>query len=302
MDGLETLTWIMKNHPLPVIMISSFTQDGAKETVRALELGAFDFVTKPAMTISYSLKDLTDELLKKLHAAVQSRTLKRTVSSRLPQMQVVREIPKTVQVTEPKTSRLHQLIAIGTSTGGPAALHEVLSQLDSSLDAPVLIVQHMPANFTKSLAERLNTISGLAVKEAEDGDVLQNGHAYVAPGGYHMTVRKAVNLYKVVLDQSPQVSGHRPSVNKLFESLISLRELKRHIVIMTGMGSDGAESMRKLRLAGATTTIAESEKTCIVYGMPKAAVQLDAAECSVPLYEIAKKLKEVVNARHDKFI
>lgn len=327
MDGLQTLAWIMREHPMPVIMLSSVTQSGAKETIRALELGAFDFVAKPAMTIAYSLKDLSDELLGKMHAAVQSKSFrKRTVQTtqtpqppQTPQSKSVRPVswpPSSVESTQlqpdslpvrpdkkPVTGQsITQIIAIGTSTGGPAALNQVLSQLPSGLAAPVLVVQHMPANFTRSLADRLNTISGLRVKEAEDGDLLQNGHAYVAPGGYQMTVQRAGKTYKIKIDQSPPVSGHRPSVNKLFDSLVGYRELKRHVVLMTGMGSDGAEGMRRLLDSGATTTIAESDKTCVVYGMPKAAVQLQAAQHQIPLHEIAKKLIEVVKQVHDESI
>jgi two-component system chemotaxis response regulator CheB len=153
----------------------------------------------------------------------------------------------------------------------------------------------MPANFTRSLAERLHTISALNVKEAEQDDVLLNGHVYIAPGGFHMTVRFAGGQYRIQLDQEPAISGHRPSVNKMFESLIHLHRLKRHIVLMTGMGTDGAAAMLKLKQAGASTTIAESEKTCVVYGMPKAAVQMNAAQFVLALPDIAKKIIEVVN-------
>jgi two-component system chemotaxis response regulator CheB len=275
---------------MPVIMISSYTQNGAKETIRALELGAFDFVAKPAMTLSYSLNELRDELLGKLRAAVQAKAMRRTIAIQQTSPKV-----QAIKKESPQTSSLAQIVAIGTSTGGPGALHELMGQMPGNLNAAIVIVQHMPANFTRSLAERLHTISALNVKEAEQDDILLNGHVYIAPGGFHMTLRFAGGQYRIQLDQEPPISGHRPSVNKMFESLINFHRLKRHIVLMTGMGNDGASAMLKLKQSGANTTIAESEKTCVVYGMPKAAVQLNAAQHVLALPDIAKKIIEVVN-------
>ncbi len=293
MDGLQTLSHLMSSHPVPVIMLSSFTQSGATETIRALELGAIDFVAKPAMKISYSLQELSDELIQKMRAAVTIKSINKP-------MRRMNE-PKALVI--PKSTKQHksftEIVAMGTSTGGPNALQEVVTQLPNTFAAPILIVQHMPANFTKSLADRLNTLCEVTVKEAEDGEMLQSGVAYVAPGGKHMTVKRIGEFYKIVIDNEAPVSGHRPSVNKLFSSLLSCHQLKKHIVIMTGMGNDGAEAMLALRKAGAQTTIAESEQTCVVYGMPKAALQMKAAEFSLPLHEIAKKLIEVVKQHND---
>ncbi|MEO3945084.1 CheB methylesterase domain-containing protein [Gorillibacterium sp. CAU 1737] len=187
------------------------------------------------------------------------------------------------------------LIAIGTSTGGPRALHAVLTALPGNLNAPVLVVQHMPPKFTKSLAERLNANSAITVVEAADGMTVEKGTAYIAPGGQHMLmIRDDKGQYRIKLTLDDPVSGHRPSVNVMFESLLSFTELKRYVVLMTGMGSDGAKGMQALALSGAAATIAEAEETCVVYGMPRAAVQLECVTHILPLHEIPGKLSVMI--------
>ncbi|WP_058303949.1 CheB methylesterase domain-containing protein [Gorillibacterium timonense] len=187
------------------------------------------------------------------------------------------------------------LIAIGTSTGGPRALHAVLTALPADLPAPVLVVQHMPPKFTKSLAERLNASSAITVVEGADGMIVEKGTAYIAPGGYHMMmVRDEAGVYRIKLTLDDPVSGHRPSVNVLFQSLLPFQELKKYVVLMTGMGSDGAKGMQALALAGSVATIAESEETCVVYGMPRAAVQLECVTHILPLHEIPGKLSVMI--------
>ncbi|SDC86823.1 two-component system, chemotaxis family, response regulator CheB [Paenibacillus sp. UNCCL117] len=315
MNGLEALRIIMKECPLPVIMLSSLTQEGALETMKALEWGAFDFVGKPSGSISLDLHKVKTMILEKLQAAV--RTKMKQISSPpeqansggLKEAQAAPAAPAPLyrrsesasassaerSAAARKQGPVQQLVAIGTSTGGPRALHQVLSGLPEGLAAPVLIVQHMPPNFTKSLSLRLDSVSGLKVVEAEDGMVLENGAAYVAPGGLHMAVaRSGAGGYRIHLSKDAPRSGHRPSVDALFESLLPLKELKRHIVIMTGMGSDGARGMKALQDAGAATTIAEAEDTCIVYGMPRAAVELNCVNHILPQQEISRKLIEVV--------
>ncbi|TVY10638.1 protein-glutamate methylesterase/protein-glutamine glutaminase [Paenibacillus cremeus] len=305
MNGLEALRIIMKENPLPVIMLSSLTQEGASETIKALELGAVDFIGKPSGSISLDLHKVKESLLEKLHIAAGTNV------SKLPKPFVapaapLKKVPVPAVVPPKMVERLQaesnttfdHLVAIGTSTGGPRALHEVLSGIPGSFPAPVVIVQHMPPNFTKSLSQRLNTISGLHVVEAENGMVLESGMAYVAPGGYHMTIaRNGTSSYKVHLSQEDPRAGHRPSVDVMFESLLPLKELKRHIVLMTGMGSDGAKGMLALKQAGALTTIAESEETCIVYGMPRAAVELKCVTHVLPQQEIARQLIHSVNTK-----
>lgn len=190
-----------------------------------------------------------------------------------------------------------QLVAIGTSTGGPRALHEVLTKLPADFPAPILVVQHMPPKFTKSLAQRLDSFSEIRVCEAQDGDILEAGTAYIAPGGKHMTLAKGTQgTYRIALTDEEPRSGHKPSVDRLFESLLGLQKLKRHIVLMTGMGSDGAKGMKALRDDGAVVTIAEAEQTCIVYGMPRSAVELGAASHVLDLQRIGPALVQEVIA------
>jgi two-component system chemotaxis response regulator CheB len=302
MNGLEALRHIMQEAPTPVIMVSSLTQEGAAETIRALELGAVDFICKPSGSISLDLYKVKQLLQEKLRAAVKANVR----GSPPPAAHAASPLrlqpppsaaassggfPQSRTVRQAGARRFEHIVAIGTSTGGPRALHQVVSQLPAELPAPILIVQHMPPNFTKSLAQRLHDASQVNVIEAEDGQALETGTAYVAPGGWHMTVqRDTAGGYRIRLTKDDPRSGHRPSVDVLFESLVPLKELKRHAVIMTGMGSDGAKGMLALRQSGAVTTIAEAEETCVVYGMPRAAVELEAATDVLRQQDIARKL------------
>ncbi|MVO99139.1 protein-glutamate methylesterase/protein-glutamine glutaminase [Paenibacillus lutrae] len=320
MNGLQALERIMEVQPTPVIMLSSLTEAGALETIRALELGAIDFIRKPSGSISLDLYKVKLLLHEKLRIAVQTRlrALPPVRSSRPYEISpkpgsapapaadrswrttaeplVERPRPSQEESGGDKTARvIRDLVAIGTSTGGPRALQCVLSALPANFAAPVLIVQHMPPNFTKSLSLRLNDQCAIRVVEAEEGQILTNGTAYVAPGGLHMTVVQSdAGDYRIALSKSEPLSGHRPSVDKMFASLLPLKNLSRHAVIMTGMGSDGARTLAELRRDGATTTIAESEETCVVYGMPRVAVENEAAMFVLPQGSIAGKLIERV--------
>jgi len=304
LNGLDALKIIMNEQPTPVVMLSSLTQDGARETITALERGAVDFVGKPSGSISLDLRKMKAVILEKLHIAVKTNATKLKTNSSAPERKTAAaSATERVKLSKPDMkppvtnapTQVSQLVAVGTSTGGPRALHQVISQIPAHFPAPIVIVQHMPPNFTKSLAQRLNSVSEITVVEAENGMVLQNGTAYIAPGGFHMTVaRNGPGMYKIHLSQDEPRNGHRPSVDVLFESLLPLKELKRHAVIMTGMGADGAKGMRALKLAGAVTTIAEAEETCIVYGMPRAAVELNCVMHVLPQQKIAWKLSQSV--------
>lgn len=298
MNGLEALQRIMIACPTPVIMLSSLTFEGANETFRALELGAVDFVQKPSGSISLDLHKVREQLLDKLRIAVKARLAPLALSNQQPvrapvqpQAQVKPQPQRRFPV--PVSGAFEHLVAIGTSTGGPRALQLVLSHIPANFPAPILVVQHMPPKFTKSLADRLDSLCAIRVVEAEDGMLLEPATAYIAPGGYHMTLVDSSG-YKLKLHQDDPRGGHRPSVDVLFDSLVPYRSLKRHIVLMTGMGSDGARGMKSLKDAGAITTIAESEQTCVVYGMPRSAVELHAADKIVPNYEIADQLVRAV--------
>jgi two-component system chemotaxis response regulator CheB len=299
MNGLEALQIIMNENPIPVIMLSSMTGIGTQDTIRALELGAVDFVRKPSGSISLDLHIVKERILDKLKIAVHAKVQ--------PLLRIRERPTVTKEMVQPSSSLLRDtdiqakvipfqhVVAIGTSTGGPRALQTVLSGLPKDFSAPVLIVQHMPPNFTKSLAIRLDTYCSLHVVEAENGMKVNAGTVYIAPGGWHMSmIQKQTNQFIIKLDKEEPRAGHRPSVEVLFESLIPLKEFKRHIIIMTGMGSDGAMSMKKLKESGANTTIAESEETCIVYGMPRAAIELGGVDYIVKQQDISKKLVELV--------
>ncbi len=306
MDGVEALRLIMEMQPTPVLMLSSLTHEGSKETMRALALGAIDFIGKPTGQFAFEISKVKEELLEKLHVAVRvnmkmqkpaspssglsNDSKKQTntiVQSRIPS--------KLAEQSKGGSSVLKQIVAIGTSTGGPKALLEVLKDIPGDFNAPIVIVQHMPPKFTKSLALRLDGACQIGVVEAEEGMILQTGMAYLAPGGYQMKIRREGGQYRIKLTEEEPRNGHRPSVDVMFESLINATELKQHVVIMTGMGSDGAKGMQMLKSSGAITTIAESQETCIVYGMPRAAVELKCADYVLPLYDIAKKLIEKVD-------
>lgn len=390
MNGIEALQIIMRDNPTPVIMLSGISEDNTRETIKALQFGAFDFIRKPSSAISNDIHQVGDFLLEKLRIAVLTKryqpiiaisekqdpievgpawaeqiikstkikpsqqeepqatplptpikdrskpndpkmvdkqTLEQTApplhkqqKSTKPEAAAPSKIKPTIAAhktvhketpvvakplhVEPPSIRkeragsplssIKHIVAIGTSTGGPRALHEVITSLPGDFPAPVLIVQHMPPKFTKSLAQRLDSFSELKVVEAEQGERVSVGVVYIAPGGFHMELAKDAAGYSILLTEQPPRNGHRPSVDVLFESLAPFRELKRHAVIMTGMGSDGAKGMKLLQGSGIETTIAEAEETCVVYGMPRSAVEAGCVDKVLPLQLIAPQLVQAV--------
>jgi len=298
MNGLDALKEIMKKCPVPVVMLSSTTQHGTENAIVAIENGAVDFVAKPSGTISLDLHKIQSELVYKVEQAamVPISKLKNPSNSKHQQETVTRastvmkesqqhqRIPTPVNTIAGKVEAARpqgewskagkKIVLIGTSTGGPRALQEVITKIPKSIQAPILIVQHMPAGFTKSLATRLDQLSEIVVKEAEQGDILQNGIAYIAPGGYHLKLRKVGTTFCIVLDnQEAPRAGHRPSVDVMFEDVSQYGDFDKIAVIMTGMGHDGSNGLKVLKNTGNVIAIAESAGTCIVYGMPKAAVE-----------------------------
>lgn len=319
MDGLNALAVIMEQCPLPVIMISSATQKGTNETIRALALGAVDFVSKAGGAIS-KIDTIKDEILAKCRLAAKAHARKNPSAAkplvykpRLPSEEATThrvEVKRRTgfvpgqrptitrpQVTEPVKKIIpgtgKKLVTIGTSTGGPQALQAVVTRLPSNLPCGVVIVQHMPAGFTKSLAERLNSISEISVKEAENDEIIRPGQVYIAPGDYHLRIFPAGGgERKIVLSQEPRVGNLRPTVNYMFESAAQFgRDLVS--VIMTGMGSDGCEGMKKIKATGGYS-IAQDENSCVVYGMPKAVVDAGLADEIRPLNKIAEAIVEAV--------
>ncbi|MBP3965238.1 protein-glutamate methylesterase/protein-glutamine glutaminase [Paenibacillus lignilyticus] len=373
MNGLEALERIMRIHPVPIIMLSSISDDGTRETIKALQNGAFDFIRKPSGPMSPDIHTVGEQLLEKLRIAVLTKrhsylfqpskpapatkkpsiakskpatisfesapsnkdefslkpvqppveeftslreqkpkhAAQEKVEKPAPSIEVNKraakkepelalptadhEIETAIKPNKPVRSRnFKHLVAIGTSTGGPRALHEVITTLPIDFPAPVLVVQHMPPKFTRSLAQRLDTFSSLHVTEAIHGERVEAGVVYIAPGGYHMELVKESGAYSIKLSEDAPRGGHRPSVDTMFESCAAFPELRRHAVIMTGMGSDGVKGMKALNDTGAETAIAESEETCVVYGMPRSAVEAGVAKSIVPLRQIATAITHAV--------
>lgn len=289
MDGLSALEIVMRDAPMPVIMLSSLTKEGADATLRALELGALDFITKPSSIFQINTQDMQQELLNKLKMAARV-SVKGRSAPRRERIPITRAPVTKLEVSgSAKEGRIKKIIAIGTSTGGPKALQDVIPNLPGNLQASVLVVQHMPPGFTKSLAERMDGISQMRVKEAEHNDVLLPGWVYIAPGDYHLRVVRDGHHYRIKLGDDGLVSGHRPSVDAMMESLANLGISEIVGVIMTGMGSDGAKGLKHLK-ENRTFVIAQDEESCVVFGMPKSAIKLEAVDKIVSLDEIADEI------------
>jgi two-component system chemotaxis response regulator CheB len=285
MDGLTFLENLMRVHPMPVVMVSSLTEKGCETTLRALELGAIDYVEKPKVDVASGTVRLGAEIIEKVkiafHAKPRGRQRQAT-AQRLAATPAKRPAGTLLKTTT------HKVICIGASTGGTEALYEVLTALPA--DTPgIVIVQHMPAGFTRSFAERLDRACQIRVKEAEDGDRILQGHALLAPGGLHMAVQRVGASHLVRVGPGQPVNRHCPSVDVLFRS--AAHHLGRNAlgVILTGMGNDGAAGLLEMRRAGART-IAEDESTCVVFGMPAEAIAKGAAEEVVPLHHVAGRI------------
>ena len=293
MDGLDALERIMEECPVPVLMLSSITKEGADATIRSLELGAIEFITKPSSIFKVNTDDVKKELHEKIKVVRKVRL--KNVKSR------PRVVSKPRTVTRPVSRRsaggeseprgeLKKIIAIGTSTGGPRALQSVIPLLPANLDASVIVVQHMPPGFTKSLADRMNSMSDLNVKEAENSDLLKPGWVYIAPGDYHLRVIKDRSGYRINLGEDPPVTGHRPSVDAMMYSLADLGTENIIGVIMTGMGADGAKGLVNIKQMNKAHIIAQNEESCVVFGMPKSAIAEGVVDKVVTLNDISTEI------------
>jgi two-component system chemotaxis response regulator CheB len=292
MDGLSALEIIMKECPTPVIMVSSLTLEGAEITLKALELGAVDFIPKEMSFISVAIAGIKDELVSK----VKSIHNNKTVVSRLGRLnsRETKLVHKTNTVTYTLPHLNYKALAIGISTGGPISLQKIIPQLSEKTKIPVFIVQHMPPKFTLSLAERLNSLSALEVKEAEDGEEVRGGVVYIAPGGLHMIATKdKFNKIVIQTTEMPKDVLHRPSVDVMLESVQKIYGKSMLGVIMTGMGKDGLEGIKKLKFAGGSC-IAQNEESCVVYGMPKAIVDNGLADIIASLEDIPKIINQAI--------
>lgn len=289
MNGFEMLKHCDKKNPIPVIMLSSLTSEGAKDTIKALEYGAVDFVTKPKNIFSVNSDEIKKELVDKIVVASKIPLHKIVVDEK-----VITSYNKKIVINKDidnKDDEVNNIITIGTSTGGPKALQKVIPKLPADINGGVVIVQHMPPGFTKSLANRLNTLSNIIVKEAEDGDILKKGVAYIAPGDKHLELRRIVkNKYRIVLTSNDPVRGHRPSVDVMFNSISKVAKCNVVGVVMTGMGADGSEGAVNLKRHNSAYIIAQDEKSCVVYGMPKAVVEKGVTDEVVSIDMISKTI------------
>ena len=301
MNGLETLQAIMDKKPTPVVMLSTKTSEGASTTMDALNFGAVDFITKPTNIFSADRDKLSSEIIKtvKNSSTVNVKTpyFKKTERVRQDEVQkgLTRNFTRFSDLGYDLGDKVKTIIAIGTSTGGPRALNQVIPEISQNINAPVLIVQHMPAGFTKSLAERLDSISKLKVTEAKDKEILKNGHVYVAPGGKQMKLRAVgADKYEIYLDDENGQNGHKPSVDSMMNSVCDLPIKNVVSVIMTGMGGDGAKGLERLKIEKNAVTIAQDKDSCVVYGMPKVAVETGKVDKVVPLNTIAVELNRIM--------
>ena len=275
MDGMQTLRLIMRNYPTPVILFSTHSTEGAYSTFKALALGALDFVAKPKDAAAGHLDAIAGQLIHKVKVA------KRAGGRRLPNPEVP-EAPQPRKKTGRPAVAPNRIVAIGISTGGPNALQYVFSQIPAEFSASIVVVQHMPEGFTDMFARRLDECSALDVHEAKSGDLLIAGRVLICPGNRHMMVRRMPRGEMVVLTDAPPINGHRPSADVLFHSVAQEFGPRTVGILMTGMGEDGAEGLGAIRDAGGMT-IAQSEETCVVGGMPRAAITKGYATKILPL-------------------
>jgi two-component system chemotaxis response regulator CheB len=298
MDGITFLENLMRLHPMPVVMVSSLTQRGAETTLRALELGAVDFVAKPKVNVAGSLVDYSDEIVAKVKMAARARVKTLTTPHTDTMLQKLSADAILPPISpRPMLRTTDRVIAIGASTGGTEALRELMAAMPP--DAPgMVIVQHIPAAFSGPFADRLDRASAMSVCEAQDGQYILPGHAYVAPGDKHLVVERDGARYRCRLSEGSPVNRHRPSVDVLFRSVAQKVGPNAVGAILTGMGDDGARGLKEMRDAGAVT-IAQDETSSVVWGMPGSAVKLGAAEHVVALRAIPKLLFSLSTAGSD---
>mgnify|MGYP003300270666 CR=1 FL=1 len=304
MNGLELMEQIRKHKiKAKVIIVSTVAKDGAYETIRALELGAFDFITKPESFYETKSASFRTKLINTIayatntHSVVTSELISSTIqkkSTAKPLKKVLENTSSTAVKSNRKSTSKKKLIALACSTGGPKALQSVIPQLPKNLDAPILIVQHMPAGFTGSLAVRLNEMSELSVKEAQDGDILESGNVYIAKGGNHMRVHKSGSRAKISIDSDEPRSGLRPCADYMYESLTDSVYDEIICVVLTGMGSDGTKGITKLKESKNIYVIAQDMETSTVYGMPKAIAVSGLTDEVLPLVKIKDAITRYV--------
>ncbi|MBO5093529.1 MAG: chemotaxis response regulator protein-glutamate methylesterase [Lachnospiraceae bacterium] len=291
MTGLQLLKELQKRKiPAKVMMASTDTKEGAKTTMDALELGALDFVHKPNNAIDCRENDFAQTFLRTLEGVVESKP---PVFGRTFAIESLKTAKQVVEIVRKHSSSIagSRIVAVASSTGGPKALHSVVTKLPKNLKAPVVIVQHMPAGFTESLAERLNSLSELTVSEGRDGETLENGHVYIAKGGRHLNIdAKAGGKHVIRYSDEPTREGVRPCANYMYESLAKSSFDEVLCVVMTGMGADGTVGIEHLKQSKKVHVIAQEQSTCAVYGMPRSVVKAGLSDQTVPLDQIAQEI------------
>ncbi len=306
MDGLDFLSRLMRLRPMPVVMVSTLTERGAEITMRALEMGAVDFVAKPRIGVSSGLKELASDIVDKIRAAAVAHVSRHALT---PDALAKRAgvapgaiahpgsvVANALTTPRPSTGRLstEKVICIGASTGGTEAIKEVLMPLPA--DAPAIVItQHMPPGFTTSFAARLDSLCRISVKEARDGERILPGHAYIAPGGKQFRIDRSGSNYVAVVEDTEPINRHKPSVEVLFKSAARVLGPNAVGVMLTGMGGDGAQAMKEMRDAG-SHNICQDEASCVVFGMPRMAIQAGAAHEVLPLKQIPVALMEKLSA------
>ncbi len=287
-DGLTALTYIMNEIPTPVVIISAHISSGSANALKALELGAVETISKPSGQISLDIEQMEGEIVRKVKFASRVNVRQvREVFNRISR--------KPGPTAESRRTNLSRVVAIGSSTGGPKAIKEVLPYFPADIPAAFLIVQHMPPSFTGSMAERINWITKIEVKEAEEGDVINPGFAYIAPGGFHMLVEKSGEQEIIRLHQGPKVNSVRPSITLMMNSAAECFGSKCIGVLLTGMGQDGVEGMRSIKRAGGVT-FAEDESTCVVFGMPRVAIQEGVVDKVLPIHHMGLEIMKTIKA------
>jgi len=305
MDGLELLDKLQEEKIKPtIIMVSTLTTKDAEVTILAMERGAVDFVTKPTNVLEAKGNDFKQNLLSVLNAVIASKSYIRpratqSTATSSPMTSTVRPVERKLRTeTTPRKAGGKKLVALACSTGGPKALQSVIPKLPKNLDAPMVLVQHMPKGFTKSLADRLNELSEINVSEACEGDVLENGHVYIAPGGLHMEVKKTTDgSHKITLNDMPAIGGLRPCANVTYDSLRNCGYDEIICVVLTGMGADGTNGILSLEKKKPIYVISQTAETCVVYGMPKAIYEAGVTDQVVPLENVAAAITKYVGVK-----
>lgn len=288
MDGLTFLKNIMVQRPMPVIIFSAYAEEGSENAIKAYEYGAVDIIEKPKLNTQTELSKYKEKLL----VSIQTAKIANVSNISKLKQTVVSGSDIKINTSLINSEKPEFVIAIGASTGGTEAIKWLLQGIPENFP-PILIVQHMPVNFTLSFAKRLNSLASITVKEAEDFEILKNGHAYIARGDRHLTIREEENTHQLILSDSAPVNRHKPSVDVLFESVAENFKDKAIGILLTGMGADGSQSLKLMKDAGAHT-IAQDENTCVVFGMPKVAILMGIIDSILPIYKIPEFLIKLV--------